>query len=143
MKVVNHKSWPYLAKLDDIFMDSTTTGQFAHDGGNHDNKSDSNGSDSDDSVSAAANQVTSNPLFPPSAIAPFSVLSQMGSTIPSVPSLAAATALPSSSIASVGTLLLLEADGASMLDAGHPLSLLSPPSLQPQSFLPSSLSIAR
>jgi hypothetical protein len=78
LKVIDHKKWPILSKLDEIMPRSTATGRFAHNGAN-DEGDDSDGESEPESASAlAADQSSSIPLFPPSVITPFMALSQPG-----------------------------------------------------------------
>ena len=46
LKTIDHKSWPFLQKLDDIMLKSTASGWFTHNGANKEKDQDS-GSDSE------------------------------------------------------------------------------------------------
>jgi hypothetical protein len=105
LKVINHASWRILPKLDDIMPRSTASGNFAHDGANcskdHDDDSGGHGSDGESmyvSGPTTTDKGLSNPLLPPSIIAPFIELLKTGLAAISTPSVTSETPNMTSSL---------------------------------------------
>lgn len=161
LKAIDHKSWPYLSKMDEIMPKSTASGRFAHDGAKG-GEDEGSGGQSDRESMYDADQGPSNPLFPPSIIAPFMALSQIGpaaasTSAPSIFSENTDTSLPtappsSSSAAPLqSSSVFTSPSGPSLASAARPTapclpspfatvtsSLTSPMHLVPSSDAPSS-----
>ena len=85
---MDHRSWPYLMKLDELFMNSTVTGQFVHDGGNNDGESDPDDKnyENNDLLASADQALSTHDVFLASIITPFAAMSQLIPAAMSTPS---------------------------------------------------------